>query len=150
VRKHRWKLIGAVTLALVAAGTFAAWPRPSSRITVENCERVKFVKTLAEVEAVLGPPRDERTGPTYRAASAWDWYGSHGDNYGAIPVPRFFWKSDTVRFSVTVEADGTLLSKSFVEFERRPQGLLDNLRWRAEHLWRKWSPSDDDPHVVFK
>jgi hypothetical protein len=141
VRKHKGKLLGAVTLALVAAWTFAAWLRPS-RITLENCERVKHAITRAEVEAVLGPPSDDRTGPTWRVGGGLGWSVPHhgpGKEEAAILI----WKSDEATFCVGVGADGSMLFKDFVQVKQVSLGLLTKLRWRAERLWRKWFPSDD-------
>jgi hypothetical protein len=48
---------------VVAAGAVVLWPRTPSRITLENCNRIREGMSRAEVEAILGPPGDYRTGP---------------------------------------------------------------------------------------
>jgi hypothetical protein len=47
---------------VVAAGAVVLWPRLPSRITRENFDRLKKGMSRAEVEAILGPPGDCRTG----------------------------------------------------------------------------------------
>ena len=56
--------VGLVALAGVAA--FVAWPRVD-RITRENADRIRPGMTQAEVEAILGPPGDYRSGATVLA-----------------------------------------------------------------------------------
>jgi hypothetical protein len=66
MRKHKWKLIGMLTvgLMLLAVGGFVLWPR-ADRLARENYERVRRGMSRPEVEAILGPPGDYRTGPTW-------------------------------------------------------------------------------------
>ena len=59
--RRRKLLVVLAGLAVVAAGVVVLWPRPD-RITRENCDRIRPGMTRAEVEAILGPPDDYRTG----------------------------------------------------------------------------------------
>jgi hypothetical protein len=60
--RRRTLLVALAGLAvMVAAGVGALWPRPS-RVTGENFDRIEKGMSRAEIEAVLGPPGDYRTG----------------------------------------------------------------------------------------
>jgi hypothetical protein len=149
---RRRKLIAAVGLAVVVAvGTFVCWPR------VNRCTQVNFVvgirpgMTLAEVEAVIGPPGDYRTirtvnpflssrtvsSPAMRAKLTYArelvfvskdesheylvWLGDEGDG--------FVWL-----------CAGVVDSKGFTTREKVAQTRLDDLLWRAERLWYRCFP----------
>jgi hypothetical protein len=61
----KWASVAlAVGLVLLGAFLGLAWPRPS-RVTAANFERIKEGMSRAEVEAILGPPGDYTTGPTF-------------------------------------------------------------------------------------
>jgi hypothetical protein len=60
--RRRKLLVALAGLAVVVAvGVVVLWP-PEDRITEANLERIKEGMTQAEVEAILGPPGDYRTG----------------------------------------------------------------------------------------
>jgi hypothetical protein len=63
--RRRKLLVALVGLAVVvAAGAVVLWPQaaPPSRVTRENYDCIQEGMTRAEVEAILGPPGDYRTG----------------------------------------------------------------------------------------
>jgi hypothetical protein len=71
---RRRKLL--VTLAglavVVAVGVFVPGPSPEpSLVTRENFDRIKGGMSRADVEAILGPPGDYRTGPV-QGVLVWD------------------------------------------------------------------------------
>jgi hypothetical protein len=149
---RRRKLLAAVGLAvLVATGVFALWPR-ENRITREGFVlRIHYGMTLAEVEAILGPPGDYRTIRTVRPSS----YSSTNLTpaiRGQVAYTRehiFISEADFGKYLVWLcdEGDGfiwlragVVWSKGFVPGEKVAQSPLDDLLWRAERLWRKWFP----------
>ena len=63
MRRRTLLVVLAGLTVVVAAGAVVLWPRTPSRITLENCNRIREGMSRAEVEAILGPPGDYRTGP---------------------------------------------------------------------------------------
>jgi hypothetical protein len=69
----RRKLIGVLApglLVLLAAGAFVAWPR-SDRISATNFHRLRVGMSKAEVETILGPAGDHRTGDTTLSSASY-------------------------------------------------------------------------------
>jgi hypothetical protein len=131
--------VAAGLVTLLAAGAFAAWPRPH-RITRENFARIAEGMGRAEVEAILGPEGDYRTVPTelvYRA----HWYTGRGfivhDDDLVWGTPDGLWEGDAGNIRV-IYRQGRVVKMAFVATERLEQSYLGNLRWRAERLWRRW------------
>ncbi len=63
MRRHKWRLLALAGLVVLAAvGAFVLWPR-ADRITRENFDRIREGMGREELEAILGPPGDHRTGP---------------------------------------------------------------------------------------
>jgi hypothetical protein len=160
-RKLRW-LLALAGVAVLVAGALLLWPSHSMR---EKFERVQEGMCRAEVEAILGPPGDYRTGPTapppedlprrsplegqtspsgdpvVEAATE-----SPADFVVVVPqasVTSFFldpmWDGDDGLISVSFR-DERVLSKQFAPRRRVPQTPLENLQWRAKRQWRKWFP----------
>src|ERR1700722_18546676 len=114
---RRRKLLAVLVLALVVVGAFMAWLRPQSRITEENFNRVGEGMTLQQVEALLGPAGDFRTGP----ADARTWRLVDTGKYGIFCTPdvrsppgmggtvmsvgyrQIEWKTDTAHVTVCVK-----------------------------------------------
>src|SRR5262245_23034627 len=61
MRRQTLLVVLAGLAVVVAAGAVVLWPR-ADRITLENYDRIRDGMTRAEVEAILGPPGDQRTG----------------------------------------------------------------------------------------
>jgi hypothetical protein len=63
--RRRKLLPGAVAVLVTLAGVAALvlWPR-ADRVTRANFDRIRVGMSRAEVEAILGPPGDYRTGRT--------------------------------------------------------------------------------------
>jgi hypothetical protein len=152
---RRRKVLGmvAVTLAAVAVGAFVLWPRPD-RITEENYDRIfREDVSRAEVESLLGPPGDYRTGlgesnESFSSGSGglvfahWipdETAEGFEREFGKSDATRAVWVGDTYAMAIYFSSDRPLY---FYSFKRRklPQGPIDQLRWRAERLWRKWFP----------
>jgi hypothetical protein len=137
-RKLRWALTaGLVALAGVAA--FALWPRPN-RVTRENCARIRQGMTRAEVDALLGPPGDYRTGPVDYdrglvplkiAPITMPWETSDDDDR---------WAGDSAYLAVRFDPEGRVGSWYVVPTSKAAQSPLGNLLWRLGRQWRRWSP----------
>jgi hypothetical protein len=129
---RRRKLIAAVVgLAVVAAGAVALWPDPSSRITRENVDRIREGMTRAEVVAILGPPGDYSSGPVRRVPRS-TIVNSQTD------LTTEWWVTDTGLAESAFDSRGLVVAIVYDPCERIPQDLLDNLKWRVEHLVFRW------------
>jgi hypothetical protein len=147
-------------VVLATAVTVVVWPRPV-RATKENYFHIREGMSRAELEAILGPPGDFRTG-----LGEEDWnHGPVGQcrdpqgvgdmlpALGGSVVPGWLdismsdselgkeahWVSDSVRIYIIIDAAGCL-KYAHVYHRRLTQGPLDRIRWRAERLWHRWFP----------
>jgi hypothetical protein len=148
-RKLRWVLAGlAVALvALLSAGEILLHP-PPNRVTKTNCDRVLRSMTLAEVEAILGPPGDYRTGrgTTRTFVNTWDANWPPVDDSPArsqgIEWPRYgqvVWISDSAY--ACIGFNGHALVANIYSLDRQiTDAPLDRLLWRAKRQWRHWFP----------
>ncbi len=169
MRKHRWKLLGAVAalavVALVVAGVLLLRDPPAPRLTWGHVDMLHYGMTGAEVEALLGPPGDYRTGATVPSnVFTVRWI----DQYEGGPRPspqiwidwnHYVWESDdvTVRIQFDDEPQGqgviypkkarwpdlaaNKVSVATCEgMQRQEQSSLDNFLWRLKRQWRRWFP----------
>src|ERR1700722_8910984 len=125
-RKLRWMLVGLV--ALIAAGAFVLWPENRlDRVTRENYERLHKGMSQADVDAILGPPGDYRTGPTRNwkfASDGWDSWSRPKSPTIAKP-----WRMDSI--PEWHNPDGTTIcmwegNESVIWVLFRPSGLALN------------------------
>jgi hypothetical protein len=151
---RRWKLLAALAV-VVAAGSVVLWPGPVS-VTKENYLRIRQGMSRAELEAILGPPGDYRTG---LGEEDWDYgpVGQHRDSQGstcALPAlggsvsPGWLdiwmsdsergkdahWVSDSARIYVIIDGDGFVICSAVYD-RRLKQGPLERLRWQARRQW---------------
>jgi hypothetical protein len=106
----------------------------------------------AEVEAILGPPGDYRSGPVLI-----DWPGKRSGGPGmdeeevtdlrtrlmsTFGARRYLlsWRTDRYVCDVTFNPASKVISKDSWEATRVEQGPLDNLRWRVKRQLRRWFP----------
>jgi hypothetical protein len=165
MRKHKRKLLAAVALALVVMAVLAVRPRPD-RVTVANFDRIKWRMSRAELEAILGPPGDYRTGPSglpkygsYRSgppplpanwgapvgAQSADWM----EAFASHPEPSpLFWYADQYKISVTFGPHG-VLSVDIQPLYPREQGRLENLTWRFRRLWWQLFPPAQGSRTIY-
>jgi hypothetical protein len=138
---RRWKLLVALAgpAVAVAVGVVVLWPTQPNRITQENCDRIKKGMSRAEVETILGPPGDYRTGPG-QGVLAWDPILDGTTRLNEC-TNRSNWAGDTGWVSVEFDnGDGTVRASEFIESKRIAQGPLENLLWRAKRQWHRWFP----------
>lgn len=157
-RKLLW--MSAVVLALVAVGAITR--PPADRVTKENYDRIRGDTGLAEVESLLGPPGDYRTGPgeteppmrgSFLMSTLWTWIPDADDgrtSAGIMPVSvrdgpaghkviYAAWVGDEGQVHLTIVSDFVLF-QSFDARRKVERGPLDHIRWQLGRYWRKWFP----------
>jgi hypothetical protein len=161
MRKRTLLVALAGLTVVVAAGVVVLWPRASSRVTPENFDRIRKGMTQQEVEAVLGPPGDYRTG-LGEAGVDRTGLGEHGV---VVDVQNMYWVPDDPdstlpnwgRNLATPEEPASWATWSTDSFEivthfdhsggvahlwgyprRTTQGPVANLLWRLKRQWHRW------------
>jgi hypothetical protein len=130
-------------LALVAFAAFVLWPHPD-RITWENFGRIHVGMDRAEVEAILDPPGDYRTGPAeYKlvaviALGQSEW--AYGRDAGPLPADIHWWRGDASIIRVSYDHAGQVVGLGQVDALEPKPGPLATLRWRVQRQWQKWFP----------
>jgi hypothetical protein len=159
MRKRKRLFLVAGLAGLLVVGAFVLLPRPE-RITLENSGRVQPGMTLDDVEAILGPPGDYRTGcgatrtdglareakwsgevnaggPTW--SSEWPAIDSSASNSPPLEWPKYahvVWISDFMY--VDIYFDGKKLVSKTYAFERQmTESPIGRARWWAKRLWRR-------------
>jgi hypothetical protein len=163
---RRWTLLVALAglAVVVAAGVVVLWPR-ADRVTRANYERIQIGMTRADVEAILGPPGDYRTGHGEAGVNC---LGEHGavldmQNMSWVPDdpddldstlpkwsrnlanhsedPRLWASWSTDSFEIVTRFDYSGGVADLWGYPRRTtQGPVANLLWRAKRQWRQWFP----------
>jgi hypothetical protein len=107
---RRWKLLATLAglVVVFAAGAIAAWPPPKSRISIKQFNQIQEGMTLQEVEALLGPRGDFRTGPTVNTEEFSIWgLGRCPPGMGPTALSggywRFKWETDWEEVEVLVK-----------------------------------------------
>jgi hypothetical protein len=137
--RRRTLLVALAGLAVVvAAGVAVLWPRPPSRITRENFDRIKEGMSRTEVEGILGPAGDYSTGPTQRFMSVEDIIAQARLDTFSLHSGELTWSSDMVMVRVEFDSRGVATAKYFTALVKLKQTFVDSLIWRAERQWRHW------------
>jgi hypothetical protein len=138
--RRRTLLVALAGLAVVvAAGVVVLWPRPASRITRENFDRICEGMSGPEVAAILGPPGDYRTAPTqFEVEESYRAFDEGEANSGYARCDK--WTDDTACIEVEYGRLGSTASALFCVRRRDAQGPLENLVWRASRQWRRCFP----------
>jgi hypothetical protein len=134
---RRWLLaavaLSLLVLALVAVRAVFVLPT-NPRITKEHYDRIQGGMPRHEVEAILGPPGDYRTGPVGldHAGSDARFFLSHD---GALVWHREVrWQGDEAQISVWLDPTGMVVNSAFVPAHLLPMGRVDWLKWQ----WERW------------
>jgi hypothetical protein len=133
--------VSLVLVALVAARPVLV-PVPNPRLSRENFDRVKEGMKRVDVEAILGPPGDYRTGPTDHDLEV------DNEDLGFYPPAISLvvkgrsetsqeWYGDRAIIRVCVDGGGTVTRIQFQPVKPEPVGLFELLRWR----WDRWRES---------
>jgi hypothetical protein len=150
-RKLRWALAG-LAAVLTGIAILLLQPKPSPRISKENFDRLYFGMSGREVDALLGPPGDYRTGPTRPVSppkvSVLDPLMGHRPRSmpGAGPW-RYVWETDSERITITLEppADYYGLEWDYFGVERPwSDGMTgrDGITGRVQVSWYECMTSD--------
>jgi hypothetical protein len=122
------------SVVVIAVVVWLLWPRTA--ITRENAAKITAGMTLAEVEAILGPPRDDSTGPASVDLK-------HFNREEPLLVLRGVadrileldasgrvrrWTSDRVGIHVLFDAGGRVTDVEAFPLVRTQESLLDTLR----------------------
>jgi hypothetical protein len=140
---RRRKLIGVLAaglLVLLAAGAFVAWPR-SDRISATNFHRLRVGMSKAEVETILGPAGDHRTGDTTLSSASYR-PETMGDFLWVLPeaVACEEWVGEEWAIMVDFDTAGNVSGAACFQVIRVDQGRLSDLVWRARRQSRHWFP----------
>jgi hypothetical protein len=124
--------VAVVTLMLVSASVLLLWPWPQAdRVTRENFSRLEEGMSRADVDAILGPLGDYRTGDTNLALSGPTVFGQSGRSQA------YTWRGDTANIKVGFDPSGHLFAASY-QAMRRSENPIDNILFRAFRLWSRW------------
>jgi hypothetical protein len=137
--RRRTLLVALAGLALVVgSGVFVLWPRTASdRITRQQYDRIVSNMTPADVEAILGPPGDYRTGPTDDVPCT-ESALLKASRESSIPSDySAFWHGDSATIIVLINPDGDIVKNYCPSRIRSP---FETLVWRAKRQWRRWFP----------
>jgi hypothetical protein len=122
--RHRNLFLVLAGLTVLAVEAIVLWPR-EDRITRENCDHIRKGMSLDEVEAILGPPGDYRTGPTN----------------GGSPFfvkERYRWSGDTAEIEMRLDSSKRADQVSCWPANRVAQDPIANAIWRLTRQWRRW------------
>ncbi len=126
---RRRKLLALAVLVLAGIAAFVLWPWPGA--TRANYDRIEHGTTLAEVEAVLGPPTaDSELGRL--SEEDFDERGEESECRGRIPPqPRrqYVWLGRAGRLAVAFNG-GCVTDKEWLPRATLPQ--------RLNRQWRRW------------
>jgi hypothetical protein len=138
MRRRTLLVVLAGLAVVVAAGVVVLWPRSVSRITRENCDRIRVGMSRADVEAILGPPGDYTTGPV-AFGSSWNLISTRQYSPNENPA-RYDYLTDSAWFAVTFDDAGQVNVRGIEYGSKVNQGALENLLWRAKRQWHRWFP----------
>jgi hypothetical protein len=122
----------AVLLAVMAyAARPIFFPPTNPRLTRENFDRIKEGMKRADVEAILGPPGDYRTGPIDPDPQVIMFLpsGRRRENWSHA------WLGDKAIFLAWVDPDGTITQHCFRSMELEPVEFGTLMRWRCRRWW---------------
>jgi hypothetical protein len=124
--RRRKLLVALAGLAMVgAAGVVVLRPRPGYT-TRENYDRIVAGMSAGEVESILGPTGDQRTGPTdHSGPTIQACLGERSRQYAQrYTQDAKHWDGDSGSVFVRIDDDGQIL-KEFTPCQRRGRGEPD-------------------------
>jgi hypothetical protein len=131
--------VGAVALSSGIVLVFGLGLR-SGGITNKEFQRLQLGMTMAEVEAVLGPPGDFATGPTHPVFGEYLRISASTPDERPVFEARREWDGDQGAIYVDFDASDKVRRASFSPMRKDDIGLFDNLLWQAKRQWRRWFP----------
>jgi hypothetical protein len=113
-------------------------PAGNPRLTKENYGRLEPGMSQEDVEALLGPPGDFRTGPTVCEFMISLDYLKAAGLWGKNPeLSEQHWDGDEAEITVFFDTDGRVVRSHLFPMGPKSVGLFDLLRWR----WDRWRES---------
>ncbi len=150
-----------LTLLSGAAVVMMCWPAPNPRISLDNFNCIKTGMTYAEVEALIGPHGDHRSGPTVVTEPFSMWRPGLGrcpPGMEATPLSGGYWtvtwQTDQAEILVMIEpavegqvghlawselAPGRVIAAHYCD-AKLEHGPVYNALWRARRQWHRWFP----------
>jgi hypothetical protein len=132
----RWPVLLAFLVAVGALAVGLVF-LPGSRVTRENCERIKDGMTEAEVRAILGKPLDDSLldpdGPSDRMLAPFRIV--HARN--TLCPSSFFWMGNDVAIHVAFDGQGRVGYMSLCT-DLRPRSWLPARVWRRLRARYGW------------
>jgi hypothetical protein len=151
MRRRKLLVVLAGLAVVVAVGVVVLWPR-QDRVTRANYDRIAEGMRLAEVEVILGPAGDYRTGlgeSAFEGGCYWidDVEGSwpawsvlpSGSETGEMRKCAM-WVNDTGIIGTTFDCSDAVLARSFYTRRKVEQSTLDHLLWHFKRQWHRWFP----------
>jgi hypothetical protein len=139
----KWKLLATVFVAIAALGAVGArmsWSQPD-RITRDNHARIHEGMNRAEVEGILGPPGDYRSGPVEYHDLQLLAGSRAGSSFGSdFPAETEKWLGETLAISVSYNVYGKVVHAGLADPLEPKPGLLDVLCWRVRRWSSRWFP----------
>jgi hypothetical protein len=114
--------------ALLGVVWFVLW-QSSNDVTGTSIAKIHPGLSRTEVEAIIGPPGDYRSGPT--AYIVWD-----GPPDGYRNSREELWWFDFATFVASFDESDTLNRRYCFPAKKEQLNILDNLHWRFLHLSR--------------
>jgi hypothetical protein len=143
--RRRTLLVVLSGLAVVgAAGAIVLWPAGTlqSKITPENCARIQVGMTRAEVEAILGPPRDYTTmmpiAQSYSTGNIESTTAALINN--DITLRREVWAADGLAKVICFSSDGKVTVLATCQWRCDERAPFTNIYYRAKRQWHRWFP----------
>jgi hypothetical protein len=149
MRRRKLLVVLAGLAVVIAAGVVVVWPK-ASRVPTENCDRIERGMNRQEVEAILGPPGDYRSGPTQHSLMHATWT----EEGQSMPISFLYldgidpptihgeaphaWLGDHGDADVYFDSAGLVTGRTFWSAQPKPLGAFDKLVWRAKRQWHRW------------
>jgi hypothetical protein len=141
--------------AAMAVGAIMLWPIPPSRLTMENVALIRKIGwrrtwndcsdsgradwriDREDVETILGPPGDYRTGPTRVLPPDDD--SQPGPTLPEDRLIHLRWQGDQLNVRARVDLNGRLRGLESEKVAAVPHGAVETLFWRGSYWWQRWS-----------
>jgi hypothetical protein len=138
----RWLLavlVVSVLMLLAVAAKPILFPAGNPRLTRETFDRIREGMSRGDVEAILGPPGDYRTGPTACEFMISSNYLKAAGLWWPSPVwSEQEWDGDEAEITVFFDTEDRVVRRHMFPMKPESVGLLGLLRWRWNHCRESW------------
>jgi hypothetical protein len=119
-----------VLAAIAAFLLFVLLPR--ARITRDNFYYIEKHMTRAQVEEILGPPRDCTSGPVQGCSSITHDRWPNGTEHRVSE-----WSNDSAHIAIVFDDSDRVVASRFSDLQL-PKGTGPDPIWLVKHLWNRW------------